>query len=118
MLNPREFPMQFFVNATNQPSFGDGKICDEYVRFFDTEISKGEYAAVPVTGTVRAKLNVFPDAMTWENAVGVRVDSAFIEGHLASCEGLRGYTGTGEQDVEIARPVSEIIKGNFLELDL
>lgn len=112
-LNPGTFPMQFFVNATNQPSFGDGTICDEYVRFFDTEISQGEHAAVPVTGTVRAKLNVFAEEMTWENAVGVRVDTAFIEGHLVSCEGLKGYTGTGEQDVEIAKPISESAKGNL-----
>jgi hypothetical protein len=106
-----QFPMQFFVNTTNQPSFADGKICDEYIRFYDTSLSKGEFAAVPVRGTVRMKMNLFDKEMTWPNALGVRVDSAFIENHMVSCEGLRGYTGrTGEQQVEIAGASSTTIK--------
>jgi len=104
-----EFPTQFYVNATNQPSFGDGKVCDEYIRYFDTEISKGEFAGVPITGSVKAKNEVFGKEMEWKGALGVHIDSAFIENHMVSCEGLRGYTGTGEQTVEIVGKSDRIL---------
>jgi hypothetical protein len=111
LVKSTDFPMQFFVNTTNQPSFADGKICDEYIRFYDTTLSKGEFAAVPVRGSVRAKMNLFDKEMAWPNALGVRVDSAFVENHMVSCEGLRGYTGrTGEQHVEIAGASSSTIR--------
>jgi hypothetical protein len=114
LLNKVKFPMQFFVNATNQPSFGDGKVCDEYIRYFDTSISKGDYAAVPVRGTVKANAFPFEKEMSWTDALGVRVDSAFIENHMVSCEGLRGYKGTGEQNVEMAWKSSRTVKGKLV----
>lgn len=110
LLNPIDFPMQFFVNTTNQPSFGDGKVCDEYIRYFNMGISKGDYAAVPVSGSVKAKTQPFPEEMSWTDTVGVRVDSAFVENHMVSCEGLRGYTGTGEQKVETVWRSSRTLK--------
>jgi hypothetical protein len=95
------FPIDFFVNATNQPSFADGTICDEYIRYFNTSLSKDEYAPVPVTGTVKTRINLFEEEMVWENAVGMRIDTAFLENHLVSCESLRGYTGVGEQGLQL-----------------
>ncbi|KAF2667558.1 hypothetical protein BT63DRAFT_295021 [Microthyrium microscopicum] len=96
--------MSFLINATNQPSFADGKQCDYYVRLFNTTLSTGENAAVPVQGSVRAKMNLFDEEMKWDSVFGVRVDTAFIENHLYSCEGLRGFDGIGEQKMEIAWP--------------
>jgi hypothetical protein len=101
-----EFPIQFFVNATNQPVFADGLSCDMYTTFWNTTLAQGANAPVPVSGTVRAGLSIFDKApgkeMTWENAVGVRVDLAFLENGPISCEGLQGYSGPGEQKVELA----------------
>jgi hypothetical protein len=96
-----DFPMQFFVNATNQPSFADGKICDEYVRYFDTPLSQGHHAPVPVRGDVSAKMNLFSKPMSWSGAIGMRLDTAFLENHLVSCQSLAGYRGRGEQEVAL-----------------
>jgi hypothetical protein len=97
------FPMSFFVNATNQASFADGESCDHYIRLYNTTLSTGKHAAVPVSGSVQARMHdLFGDKdMTWSNAVGVQVDTAFIENHLVSCEGLAGYDGVGEQRFEV-----------------
>jgi hypothetical protein len=103
---PEEFPIQFFVNATNQPVFADGLSCDMYTTFWNTTLAQGANAPVPVSGTVRAGLSIFDKTpgkeMTWENVVGIRVDMAFLEDGPISCEGLRGYSGPGEQKVELA----------------
>jgi hypothetical protein len=102
---PEEFPMQFFVNATNQPIFADGLSCDMYTTFWNTTLAQGANAPVPVSGTVRARFSVFDKAldkeMIWADAVGVRVDLSFIEHGPISCEGLKGYSGPGEQKVEM-----------------
>jgi hypothetical protein len=97
------FPMSFFVNATNQPSFADGTTCDHYIRLYNTSLSTGSNAAVPVSGSVQARVyDLFGEKpMSWSNTVGVKIDTAFIENHMVSCEGLAGYDGVGEQRVEV-----------------
>lgn len=96
--------MPFLVNATNQPSFADGKQCDFYIRLFNTTLTTGSNAAKPVSGTVRAQMDLFGNEMTWDNAIGFNLDSAFIENHLYSCQALSGFDGVGPQTVEIAWP--------------
>jgi hypothetical protein len=111
------FPVDFFVNATNQPSFADGTICDEYVRFFNTSLSRGEHAPVPVIGKIKTKTNLFQGEHIWESAVGMRIDTAFLENHLVSCESLRGYTGVGEQGVKLRLP-DYVVEDNFAHVEL
>jgi hypothetical protein len=88
-------PRAFFRVATNQPSFADGANCDSMTRFFDTPLSAD---AVPVAASVRANLDsVFGAAsgrgdaggMVWTDVPGWQVDSAFLEQHLISCQGLQ-----------------------------
>lgn len=97
-------PRAFFAAAANQPSFADGRRCDAMTRHFDTALSAD---AAPVAARVRASLDVvFGEAllddaavavgggggtreMVWTDVPGWQVDSAFVEEHLVSCEGLQ-----------------------------
>lgn len=45
--------------------------------------------------------------MYWDNAVGMQVDTPFIEQHLVSCEGLRGYIWEEEVAEDSSRTVME-----------
>lgn len=38
------YPIEVFVNVTNQPIFGDGLSCDRQVRLFNTSLSQGRRA--------------------------------------------------------------------------
>jgi hypothetical protein len=113
--DPAAFPMQYFVNATNQPIFTDGKSCDMYTTFYNTSLAQGANAPVPVSGTVRTKLpSVFDKEMLWADAIGIRVDLAFVEHGPLSCQDLKGYSGPGEQKVELA-DVPEKMSGTEAE---
>jgi hypothetical protein len=89
---PPPLPRSFFTAATNQPSFEDGVNCDSMARFFDTSLSAD---AAPVSASVRVVLeSVFGaegggGGMVWTDVPGWQVDSAFLEQHLISCQGLQ-----------------------------
>ncbi|KAF2472441.1 uncharacterized protein BDR25DRAFT_302628 [Lindgomyces ingoldianus] len=89
------FPLEFFKNFTNQPTFADGKTCDNMIRLFNTSVSTAPNAIQPVKGTVRAHLAPFTSEQEWTNVYGLRLDSAFIENNYLSCESFRGYSGHG-----------------------
>jgi hypothetical protein len=89
------FPGLFFRKVVNQPVFGDGKFCNAQLRMFDTSLSTNAYVPRPISASVRVSMPIFTQApggeMYWDNAVGMQVDTPFIEQHLVSCEGFRGY---------------------------
>ncbi|KAL1643952.1 hypothetical protein SLS58_004627 [Diplodia intermedia] len=93
--NVNPYPLSFFVNVTNQPSFVDPmKGCDRQVRLFDTVISQAPWKPVVVKGGVWASGEVYPgdlvrdrdgEGRRWHGAWGVRVDTSFIEYNLIKC---------------------------------
>ncbi|KAF2680913.1 hypothetical protein K458DRAFT_310761 [Lentithecium fluviatile CBS 122367] len=85
------FPLEFFKNATNQPTFADGKTCDNMIRLFDTSVSTTPNEIQRVIGTVQANIHPFSGGQEWSNVYGLRLDSAFIENNYLSCESFRGY---------------------------
>ena len=88
------YPLSFFQNATNQPTFADGKTCDNMIRFFNTSLTT-EGGIERVKGTVRARLHPFggEKEMEWRGVGGVRLDTAFVENNYLPCEEFRGYGG-------------------------
>ncbi|KZM27443.1 uncharacterized protein EKO05_0010688 [Ascochyta rabiei] len=88
---PPLYPLNFFKNVTNQPTFADGKTCDNMIRLFNTSVTTGIES---VRGRVRAKIAPFGEERVWEGVEGVRLDSAFIENNYLPCEGFRGYGGS------------------------
>ncbi|KAF2194068.1 hypothetical protein K469DRAFT_727497 [Zopfia rhizophila CBS 207.26] len=88
------FPLDFFKNFTNQPTFADGKTCDNMIRLFNTSVTAEPYGIEPVKGTVRAHLPPFTGEQEWTNVYGLRLDTSFIENNYLPCENFRGY-GSG-----------------------
>jgi hypothetical protein len=116
VLGVGDFPAQFFVKTSNQPSFADGKHCSKFTRFYNTTLSTGANAAVPIVATVRARLDTFDKEMEWTNAIGLQVDTPFIEDHLVECASLGGHDGPGYQTVELvaASASRESVNSSFL----
>ena len=85
------FPFEFFKNATNQPTFADGKTCDNMIRLFDTSVSLAPNRIERVVGTVRANIHPFESEHEWQEVHGLRLDSSFIENNYLDCESFRGY---------------------------
>lgn len=115
------YTLDFLKNITNQPTFAKpGGTCDNMIRFFDTSMSRGKFAPVPVRGRVRA-VNMFPfvedkldldlagldsdDAGSkrqreweWADVYGMQVATPFIENNYLDCEAMRGYEGWSVPD--------------------
>lgn len=85
------FPLEFFKNATNQPTFADGKTCDNMIRLFNTSVTTSQ-GIQRVKGTVRASIHPFTSEQEWTGVYGLRMDTAFIENNYLPCEDFRGYT--------------------------
>lgn len=101
-INP--YPLDFFRNITNQPTFANATSCDNMIRLFNTSMSVGEYAPVTVRGRVRARAFPFQllrssgekeEATEWTGVYGVQVATPFIENNYLDCRTMRGYAGTG-----------------------
>jgi hypothetical protein len=82
------FPLEMFKNVTNQPTFADGKTCDNMIRLFDTSVT---VAIESVRGDVKARIPPFTKEEEWSDVYGIRLDSAFIENNYLPCENFRGY---------------------------
>ncbi len=82
------YGLDFFKNVTNQPTFADGRSCDNMIRLFNTSVTTG---IEEVRGSVRARLPPFVKEEIWDGVEGIRLDSAFIENNYLPCEGFRGY---------------------------
>lgn len=87
------FPLSFFKNFTNQPTFADGKSCDNMIRLFNTSVTTSPNRIERVKGTVRANIPPFSSEQEWQNVYGLRMDTAFIENNYLPCENFRGYDG-------------------------
>lgn len=88
-----------FVNVTNQPLFGDGlPLCDNYITLYNTSVTEGQYAPVPVRGNLSVQPPFYPITSTFEGVYGYRMANAFVEKNGIPCENLRGYAGTGPGD--------------------
>ena len=85
------YPLSFFKNVTSQPTFADGKTCDNMIRLFNTSVTT---SIETVRGSVRAIIPPFKKEKVWEGVEGIRLDSAFIENNYLPCEGFKGYGGS------------------------
>ncbi|KAH8772535.1 hypothetical protein F5883DRAFT_414427 [Diaporthe sp. PMI_573] len=96
-VNP--YPIEVYQNLTNQPIFANGTQCDRMVRLFNTTISQGQWAPVPVKGSVFSNLEPMEDLTDGLGEVfGVLIDTPFIEFNGQDCTTLKGYSGTGPGD--------------------
>jgi len=96
-----KWPMEIFVNVTNQPAFTDGDVgCDNQIFMYNTTISTGVNAPVPIKGDISVKapfLRKDRDSK-FHGVEGIKVDVAFLENNLVPCRDLKGYHGTGVGD--------------------
>ncbi|KAI2623073.1 hypothetical protein GGR54DRAFT_35555 [Hypoxylon sp. NC1633] len=72
-------PLDFLKNITNQPVFADPRTCDYYQRLFNTSLTTGATAPVPVVGSVSANLEPLPGVRSWDGVYGWRVATPFLE---------------------------------------
>ncbi|KAI0835136.1 hypothetical protein F5Y06DRAFT_139584 [Hypoxylon sp. FL0890] len=70
------YSLDFMRNITNQPVFANAQNCDYFVRLFNTTLTEG---AVPVVGTVKANLEPFVQAQSWDGVYGWRMATPFLE---------------------------------------
>lgn len=96
VVNP--FPVAAYQNMTNQPIFGNGSTCDSQVRLFNSTINQGEFAPVPVVGSVVSNLPPFDYSVGVDGVFGLLVDTPFVEFNYLDCQTLKGYTATGSGD--------------------
>lgn len=82
------YPLQFFMNVTNQPTFADGKTCDNMIRLFNTSVTR---EIETVRGSVKARIPPLREERVWDGVEGIRFDSAFIENNYLPCENFKGY---------------------------
>ncbi|KAF3771070.1 hypothetical protein M406DRAFT_320628 [Cryphonectria parasitica EP155] len=92
------YPTTFFQNVTNQPIFGNGSLCDSQVRLFNSTLSQGQFAPVPVKGTIFSNLPPLDASAGVGDVFGVLIDTPFIEYNGLDCPSLQGYSGTGSGD--------------------
>ncbi|KUI71502.1 hypothetical protein VM1G_07042 [Cytospora mali] len=92
------FPVEFYQNITNQPIFGDGTQCDSQVRLFNSTINQGEFAPVPVKGTIFSNLEPLGNMEGLGDVFGLLIDTPFVEYNGLDCASLKGYQGTGSGD--------------------
>lgn len=95
---PNPFSVDFYQNITNQPIFGNGVKCDRQIRLFNSTLNEGEFAPVPVKGTVYSNLEPLGDAEGLGDVFGILIDTPFIEYNGLDCASLKGYRGTGTGD--------------------
>ncbi|KAK7533944.1 uncharacterized protein J3D65DRAFT_647021 [Phyllosticta citribraziliensis] len=87
------YSMQFYINATNQPTYANpSRGCDNMIRFFNTSITAPPYQPVGVKGHVKVSDPFFPGGQEWHDVWGLRLDTAFIEHNFIKCEKLKGYS--------------------------
>ncbi|KFY63313.1 hypothetical protein V496_04027 [Pseudogymnoascus sp. VKM F-4515 (FW-2607)] len=84
------WPLDFYVNVTNQPIFADGVKCDQQITLFNTTLSKGAYAPVGLKGDISISAPYLPSDSTFKNVFGLKVDVAFIENNFLECQSLQG----------------------------
>lgn len=86
------FPIAAYQNMTNQPIFGNGTTCDQQVRLFNSTINQGQFAPVPVRGSIVSNLAPFDYSAGVNGVFGLLVDTPFVEFNGLDCQNLKGYT--------------------------
>lgn len=101
-----QIPETFFRNVTNQPSFGNGSVCDEQIRLFGP-LASSDWAPRPVLGNVKIETPLLEKEIVFNGVTGIQIATPFIENNYLVCDTLRGYggraiegwrTGTGNGD--------------------
>ncbi|RYP46102.1 hypothetical protein DL768_007658 [Monosporascus sp. mg162] len=93
-MNGDPYGLEFLKNITNQPVFANPSICDKYQRLFNTSLTLPPNGPVPVRGSVRALIEPFEVAQSWDDVFGWQVSTGFLEPPVGdSCESLKGYHG-------------------------
>jgi hypothetical protein len=85
------YPVSLFKNITNQPSFSNGSVCDQQIRFFNTSVTTGLYEPTLVKGTVESNLGPFRTRTKFQQVLGMQVATAFAENNYLSCDMFKGY---------------------------
>lgn len=78
------YPLDFIKNITNQPVFSNTESCDYYERLFNTTLTTGATAPVPVVGKVSTNLEPFTQSQSWGGVFGWRLATPFLEPPLPS----------------------------------
>ncbi|KAI6382175.1 hypothetical protein MCOR25_000766 [Pyricularia grisea] len=90
------YPVSFFRNITNQPSFADGNKCDQMIRLFNTTLSQSPSGApAAVKGRVSTTNVGLGEELKEGDVEGIHVTTAFVENNYLDCQSLKGYMGTG-----------------------
>lgn len=92
------FPAEFYQNITNQPIFANGTQCDRQIRLFNSTLNQGQYAPVPVQGTITSNISPLDASQGMAGVFGMLIDTPFIEYNGLECQTLKGYSGTGSGD--------------------
>ncbi|KAL2065041.1 hypothetical protein VTL71DRAFT_4181 [Oculimacula yallundae] len=98
----RPWPMNFYVNVTNQvgthpekfPVSGPLNSTDSYLAYLrecNTTLSTGDKAPRGVKGSVTLNKPLLPQDSTFSDVFGIRVDTAFLEITQKKCVELKGY---------------------------
>ncbi|KAF4636092.1 hypothetical protein G7Y89_g1988 [Cudoniella acicularis] len=84
--DPGAWPVEFFMNVTNQPFFNNAIACDNQKFYFNTTLSTGKNSAVHVKGDINIAAPYLPKDSHFRGVYGVKVDAAFVENNLVPCE--------------------------------
>ncbi|KAK3936337.1 hypothetical protein QBC46DRAFT_321657 [Diplogelasinospora grovesii] len=87
------YTLKFYKNITNQPIFGNGALCDNMIRLFNTTLTKGVFEPRFVKGKVSANLPPMNRMQVMEGVYGLQADTPFIENTQVECATLQGYSG-------------------------
>ncbi|KAK8066778.1 hypothetical protein PG997_013525 [Apiospora hydei] len=86
------FPLTFIRNVTNQPTFANTSLCDNYIRLYNTSNSAAPHAPQPVVGNVTALLEPLTSNQTWTGVFGWNSATAFIEPPVpGNCSSLANF---------------------------
>jgi hypothetical protein len=80
------------VNATNQPIFSSGYVCDQQISFYNTTLTAKKTG---VKGNITIAAPYLPTDMAFSNVYGLQTSIAFIENNLLGCSSLKGYRFDG-----------------------
>lgn len=102
-----EYPLSFYTNITNQPTFGCANnttcllTCDNMIRFFHTPITTSPFPPLGISGSVslapfsKSGVTIFPHGFKFQNVKGIKLDVAFLENNYRDCRSLQGFQYMG-----------------------
>ncbi|KAF2754868.1 hypothetical protein EJ05DRAFT_503810 [Pseudovirgaria hyperparasitica] len=82
------YSIELYRNTSNQ-IITNGKLCDNFTTIFDSAVTTGEYAPVPIKAYVEIGKPALPESSKWEEVYGLKADFAFIEMNYLDCEQFR-----------------------------